>query len=73
MDEHNAETFVAGDQHEEDAQEQEQFFPPQEGTTHTGVRSSSMTPNQWTWIQTEISDLRADQARPGVEQARQGR
>lgn len=28
MDEHNAEPFVAGDQHEKDAQEHEQFVPP---------------------------------------------
>lgn len=72
MDEHNAETFAVGDQHEEDAQEQEQFVPPHEETIHTGVRSSSMTLNQWTWIQTEIGDLRAKLARQGVEQARQG-
>lgn len=72
MDEHNADTFVAGDQHEEGAQEQNQFVPPQEDTTYTGVGSSSMKPDQWSWIQTEISDLRAEQARQGVEQARQG-
>lgn len=72
MDDHNAETFVTGDQHEEDAKEQEQFVPPQEDTTYTGVRSSSMTPDQWSWIQTEIGDLRAEHACQGVEQARQG-
>ena len=47
MDEHNADPFVAGDQQEEDVQEQEQFVPPQEDTTHTGIGSSSMTPDKW--------------------------
>lgn len=42
-----------GDQQEEDAQEQEHFVPPQEETTYTGAGSSSMTPDQWSWIQTE--------------------
>lgn len=72
MDEHNADTLVAGDQHEEDAQEKDQFVPPQEDTTYTGVRSSSMTPDQWSWIHTKMGDLRADQACQGVEQALQG-
>lgn len=63
MDEHNADPFVAGDQQEEYGQEQEQFVPPQEDTMYTDVGSSSMTPDQWSWIQTEIGDLRAEQAR----------
>lgn len=72
MDERNAETFIAGDQHEEDAQEQEQFVPPHEETTHTGDGSSSMSPDQWKWIQIEIGDLQAEQAHQWVEQAHQG-
>lgn len=44
MDEHKANPLVAGDQQEEDVQEQ--FVPPHEDTTHTGVKSSSMTLDQ---------------------------
>ena len=72
MDEHNAETFVVGDQHEEDAHEQEQFVPPCKETTYTGVGSSSMTSDQWSWIQTEIGELRAEKERQRVEQGCQG-
>lgn len=72
MDEHNTDTFGAGDQHEEDAQEQEQFVPPQQDIAYTAVRSLSMTPGQWSWIQTKIGDLRAEQARQGIKQACQG-
>lgn len=39
---------------------------------HPGVGSSYVTPDQWSWMQTEIGDLRAEQARQGVEQARKG-
>lgn len=72
MDEHNADTFGAGDQHEEDAQEQEKFVPPQEDIMYTGARLLTMTPDQWSWMQTEISDLRAEPERQGIDQARQG-
>ncbi|KAI5418004.1 hypothetical protein KIW84_042586 [Lathyrus oleraceus] len=72
MDEHNADPFVAGDQQEEEVQEHEQFFTPPEDTTHTGVRSSYVTPDQWSWMQTEIGDLRAKQTCQGIEQTHQG-
>lgn len=50
IDEPNLDPFIAGDQHGEDVQEQEQFAPPQEDTTYRGVGSSSMTSYQWSWI-----------------------
>lgn len=39
---------------------------------YTSVGSSSMTPDHWSWIQTEIGDLRAEQERQWVEKSRQG-
>lgn len=72
MDEHNADTFVVGDPQEEEVQEQEQFVAPPEDTTHPGVGSSYVTPDQWSWMQTEIGDLRVEQTCKGLEQACQG-
>lgn len=61
MDEHNADTFVVGDPPEEEVQEemqdQEQFVAPPEDSMHPGVSSSYVTPDQWSWMQTEIGDL----------------
>lgn len=61
MDEHNANPFVAGDPQEEEVQEHEQFVAPPKDTTHPGVGSSYVTLDQWSWMQTEIDDLRAEQ------------
>ena len=75
MDEHNADTFATGDPQEEEVQEemqeQEQFVAPPEDTMHPGVGSSYVTPDQWSWMQTEIGDLRAEQTHQGVEKTRQ--
>lgn len=72
MDEHNADPFVTGDQQEEEVQEQEQFVTPPEDTMHPGVGSSYVTPDQWSRMQTEIGDHRAEQTHQGMDQARQG-
>lgn len=76
MDEHNADTFAASDPQKEEMQEeireQEQFVALPEDTKHPGIGSSYVTSDQWSWMQTEIGDLRAEQTRQGLEQARQG-
>jgi hypothetical protein len=76
MDEHNVDTFAVGNPQEEEVQEemqdQELFAVPPEESMHLGAGSSYVTLDQWSWMQTEIGDLRAEQARQGVEQARQG-
>lgn len=74
------ENFTAGEQFtceqvtdeavNEDEDPQDQFVPPPQVPFHQGAWSSSMNHDQWAWVQTELGDLRTDQTRQDIEQAR---
>jgi hypothetical protein len=79
---HDTDHFYAGDQFVDDQEEgreeeypqapPEHFVPQPQEPTQQAEGSSSWSTDQWGWIQTEIGDLRAEQQRQGIEQARQG-
>ena len=46
---------------EEPEEPQEQFVLPHQEPTHQEAGSSSWSTDQWTWVQTEIGDLRIEQ------------
>jgi hypothetical protein len=62
----------SGDEMEEDDRPEEQFVPPPQDSNLHGEGSSSMSQDQWGWIQTEMGILRTEQTRQGVELSRQG-
>lgn len=55
----------------EEEEPYEQFVPPPQEPFHQEAGSSSLPPDQWAWVQTELDDLRTEQTRQGIEQARQ--
>lgn len=69
---YDAENMVVGESMNEYDQHQEPFVAPPQDPTQQGVGSSSMNHDQWAWAQTELSDLRTEQSRQGIEQAQQG-
>lgn len=69
---YDAENMVACESMNEDAQHHESFVPSHQDPTQQGVGSSSMNHDQCTWVQTELRDLRIEQSRQGIEQARKG-
>ncbi|XP_050919091.1 uncharacterized protein LOC127136594 [Lathyrus oleraceus] len=56
----------------EEEEPQEQFVPPPPEPVQQEAGSSSWPAYQWTWVQTELGDLRTEQTRKGIEQALQG-
>lgn len=62
----------SGDEMEDDTPAQARFSPPPQSFTRPDVGSSSMSQDQWGWVQSEIGALRTEQTRQGVELFRQG-
>lgn len=52
---------------EEDYRPEEKFVPPPQDSNRQGEGSSSMSQDQWGWIQTETGVLHTEQTRQGVE------
>lgn len=81
---HGTDHFTAGEQFVDDQAEgteieeedpqvpPEQFVPPHQEPTQQAAGSSSWSTDQWSWVQTEIGNLRTEQQCQGIEQARQG-
>ena len=62
----------SGDESEDDAPEAAQPIPPPQQSSQQYAGSSSMNSDQWGWVQTEITSLRAEQSRQSEELFRQG-
>ena len=62
----------SGDEMEDDTPDPDHPVPPPQQFGQQYAGSSSMTPDQWGWVQTEITALRTEQSRQSVELFRQG-
>ena len=57
---------------EDDTPAEAHFSPPPQSFARQDVGSSSMSQDQWGWVQSEMGALRTEQTRQGVELFRQG-